>query len=74
MMEVFGNGFICLCLIAAAGLVMYGWGKAIKWSIEETERAQLRASTAAAMRTDRHLAKLRRQKMRVQYIRRARVW
>lgn len=74
MTEAIANVFIAICLLSAAALLLMGWGKAIKWSIEETRRARLRASTAAAMRTDKHLAKLRKQKMRVQYIRRAHIW
>ena len=73
MTAVLGNIFIVFCLLTAAALLAMGWGKAIKWSIEEAQRAQLRKSTAAAMRYDRHLEKLRRQGMHV-HCRRAKVW
>ena len=71
MLTMIGNLFCGFCLTTAAALMLLGWWKAIKWSMEEAQRAELRRSTAAAMRYDKHIAKLRRQGMRVQ-VRRAR--
>lgn len=73
-MTVIVNGFCALCVLAIAGLLLWAGAKVTQWGIEEAQREELRRQTAAAMRTDKHLAKLRRQKMRVQYYRRARVW
>ena len=41
---------------------------------EEAARAELRRQTRNAMLTDRHMQRLRRNKMHAQYVRRARVW
>ena len=68
------NTFNAICLLAAAALILFGLIKAEQAMKEEAARAELRRQTANAMRTDKHLARLKRQKMRVQYMRRARVW
>ena len=68
------EGFCCICLMMAMALVVWGCWKAEEAMREEIERNKLRQQTRNAMRTDKHLAKLRQQKMRVQYMRRARVW
>lgn len=68
------EGFCCICLMMAMALVVWGCWKAEQTMAEEIEREKLRQQTRNAMRTDKHLAKLKRQKMRVQYARRARVW
>ena len=68
------EGFCCICLMMAVALVVWGCWKAERMMEEEIERDKLRRQTANAMRTDKHLAKLKQQKMRVQYMRRARVW
>lgn len=73
-MAAIGNTFNMLCLLVAAGLILFGCAKAEQAMKEEAQRAYLRKQTANAMRTDRHLAKLKKQKMRVQYMMRARVW
>ena len=68
------EAFCGLCLLLAGALVVWGCWKAEQAMQEEIERERLRQQTLSAMRTDKHLAKLRKQKMRVQYMRRARVW
>lgn len=68
------EGFCCICLMMAMALVVWGCWKAEQAMREEVEREKLRQQTRNAMRTDKHLAKLKQQKMRVQYARRARVW
>lgn len=68
------EGFCCICLMMAMALVVWGCWKAEQAMAEEIEREKLRQQTRNAMRTDKHLAKLKQQKMRVQYARRARVW
>ena len=68
------EGFCCICLMLAMALVVWGCWKAEQAMMEEIEREKLRQQTRNAMRTDKHLAKLKQQKMRVQYMRRARVW
>ena len=68
------EGFCCICLMVAMALVVWGCWKAEQAMAEEIEREKLRQQTRNAMRTDKHLAKLKQQKMRVQYARRARVW
>ncbi len=61
------EGLTFLMLLAILALAIYAGIKVTKWGIEEAEREELRRRTAAAMRTDRHLAKLKKQGMRVQY-------
>ena len=68
------EGFCCICLMMAMALVVWGCWKAEQAMAEEIEREKLRQQTRNAMRTDKHLAKLKQHKMRVQYMRRARVW
>lgn len=68
------EGFCCICLMMAMALVVWGCWKAEEAMKEEIEREKLRQQTRNAMQTDKHLAKLKQQKMRVQYMRRARVW
>ena len=68
------EGFCCICLMMAMALVVWGCWKAEQAMAEEIEREKLRQQTRNAMRTDKHLAKLKQQKMRVQCMRRARVW
>ena len=74
MMAMLGNALCMLCVLAALALILFGCIKAGQMMEEEAAREALRRQTAAAMRTDRHLDRLRRQKMRVQYERRARIW
>ena len=56
-----------LMMLAILALAIYASIKVTKWGIEEAQREELRRRTAIAMRTDRHLAKLKKQGMRVQY-------
>lgn len=58
---------IVIQLAAAAALMGYFCWKASALMQEEREREALRRATAAAMRTDAHLARLRSQHMRVRY-------
>lgn len=62
------NGFCALCMLAIAALLLLAGVKVTRWGIEEAQREELRRQTARAMRTDRHLAKLRKQGMRVRYM------
>lgn len=72
-MTLIGN-IVCSLGVAAIAVLVLGAGvKVTKWSIEEAQREELRRQTERAMRTDRHLARLRKQGMRVKY-REARVW
>ena len=74
MMELLAKMIVAAGMLMIAGLCIFFFVKAEQIAREEAYRIELRRQTANAMRTDRHLAKLRRQKMRVQYMRRARVW
>lgn len=74
MMEVLGYIVIVLGLGGVFVLCLFFAWKAGQLMDEEAARAELRRQTANAMRTDKHLAKLRRNKMHAQYVRRARVW
>ena len=58
---------IVIQLAAAAALMAYFCWKASALMQAEREREVLRRATAAAMRTDAHLARLRSQRMRVRY-------
>ena len=62
---------IVIQLAAAAALMAYFCWKAAAMMQAERERETLRRATAAAMRTDEHLERLRRQRMRVRYRRAA---
>lgn len=66
-MATIANAFCALSVLIIAGLLLAAGIKVTKWGIEEAQREELRRRTAAAMRTDRHLAKLKKQGMRVQY-------
>ena len=58
---------IVIQLAAAAALMAHFCWKASALTQAEREREALRRATAAAMRTDAHLARLRSQRMRVRY-------
>ena len=72
-MELLAKMIVAAGLLTITGLLIFFCWKASQMMQAEAERARLRASTAAAMRYDRHMQKLKRQNMRVTY-RRARVW
>lgn len=63
---------VILCTPLAALVIFFCW-KADQLMQEEMEREKLRKATQAALRYDRHMQRLKRAGMRVQY-RRARVW
>lgn len=65
------KAFVAAMLAAATALAVIGCWKAAAMMEEEREREALRRATAAAMRTDEHLERLRRQRMRVRYRRAA---
>lgn len=74
MMELLAYVIVAAGTLMIAGLCIFFCWKASKMMQEEATREHLRRQTANAMRTDKHLARLKKQKMRVQYMRRARVW
>lgn len=61
---------LCMPLV---GLIGFFCWKADQMMQAELERERLRKSTQAALRYDRHMARLKKTGMRAQY-RRARVW
>lgn len=61
------KAFVAAMLAAAAILIVIGCWKAAAMMEAEREREALRRATAAAMRTDAHLERLRSQRMRVRY-------
>jgi hypothetical protein len=74
MMELLAKMIVAGGMLMIAGLCIFFCVKAEQLMREEAERMELRRQTENAMRYDRHLAKLKKQKMHVQYMRRARVW
>lgn len=74
MMELLAEMIVAAGMLMIAGFCIFFCWKASKMMQEEAAREHLRRQTRNAMRTDKHLAKLKQQKMRVQYARRARVW
>ena len=73
MMEVVAMLVVILGLAGIIALCAFFVYKASQMMAEETERSKLRVATRNAMLTDKHLAKLKRNKMRA-YYRRARIW
>lgn len=61
------KAFVAAMLATCAILIVIGCWKAAAMMEEERTREALRRATAAAMRTDAHLERLRRQRMRVRY-------
>lgn len=73
-MELLATIIVVGGLLTIAGLLIFFCWKASRMMQEEAARAELRRQTRNAMLTDRHMQRLRRNKMRAQYVRRARVW
>lgn len=67
MSETMGAVIIVILLLHIAALVLAFCWHAERMMREEAQRAQLRRSTAAAMRYDRHMERLRRAGMHAQY-------
>lgn len=66
-MLTLGRIIAVLGLTLAGALTVYGCCAASRMMRMEREREALRRAMEAAMRTDRHLDKLRGQRMRVRY-------
>ena len=73
MMELLAWIIVVGGLLMIAGLLIFFCWKAVQMMEAEAAQAKLRASTAAAMRYDRHLERLKRSNMRAKY-RRAHTW
>ena len=72
-MEFLARIIVAVGLLMIVGFSIFFCWKAAQMMEAEAARAKLRASTAAAMRYDRHLEKLKRSNMRAHY-RRAHIW
>ena len=72
-MELLAKIVVVGGLLTTAGFCAFFCWKAAGMMQAEMEREALRKTTQAAMRYDRHMARLKRAGMKAQY-RRARVW